>query len=109
MAFSSVRANAGTRLAPRALAPRLGARTMLVVQARSFRAGVGMLGTKAGMTTLFQDDGTAVPCTVIGFESDNYVTRKFTQEEDGYDAVQVRTSTLVPATAASQRWCYLVL
>ena len=47
------------------------------------------MGTKAGMTTIFQEDGTAVACTVIGFESSNYVTQLMTKESHGYDAVQV--------------------
>lgn len=93
MAFSSLRSNGGTRLVIRAPARPVFSRSpCLRIEARATRAGVGMLGTKAGMTTIFQEDGTAVPCTVIGFESPNYVTQKFTKEEHGYDAVQVRGS-----------------
>lgn len=90
-AFSSVRANAGQRVAIKAPAPVRASRACLTVQARSFRAGVGLMGTKAGMTTIFQEDGVAVPCTVIALESSNYVTQKFTKEQHGYDAVQVRS------------------
>ena len=89
MAFSSVRANQGTSLKVKAPAPRAGARKSFIVEARAARAGVGLMGTKAGMTTVFQEDGTAIACTVIGFESANYVTRVFTSDADGYDAVQV--------------------
>ena len=89
MAFSSVHANRGTRIEVRAPAPRNVARRNLVVEARAPRAGVGIMGTKAGMTTIFQEDGTAVACTVIGFESSNYVTGLMTKEAHGYDAVQV--------------------
>jgi hypothetical protein len=89
MAFSSVRANRGTRIEARSPVPRNVARRSLVVEARAPRAGVGIMGTKAGMTTIFQEDGTAVACTVIGFESSNYVTGVMTKEANGYDAVQV--------------------
>lgn len=89
MAFSSVQANRGTRLQVRAPIPRHVGRRNLVVEARAPKAGVGIMGTKAGMTTIFQEDGTAVPCTVIGFESSNYVTGVMTKESNGYDAVQV--------------------
>jgi large subunit ribosomal protein L3 len=58
---------------------------------------VGIMGTKAGMTTIFQEDGTAVPCTVIGFESPNYVTSVLTKEANGYDAVQVRCCCVLPS------------
>lgn len=90
MALSSVRARGGTRLVAKQPARRVRGRTCLTVEARSYRAGVGLMGTKAGMTTLFQENGDAVTVTVIGFESPNYITQKFTKDEHGYDAVQVR-------------------
>jgi hypothetical protein len=95
MALSSVSAFAGTRIVSRATVPRVAPRKTLVIEARAFRAGIGMLGTKAGMTTIFLEDGTAVGCTVIGFESPNYITQKFTKQEHGYDAVQVLTSSFI--------------
>lgn len=95
MAFSSVRANRGTALSSKAITPRGGARKSLVVEARATRAGVGLMGTKAGMTTVFQEDGSAVACTVIGFESANYITRVFTSDADGYDAVQVQPASYI--------------
>lgn len=51
-------------------------------------AGVGIFGTKAGMTTLYKD-GLAVPATVIALEEGNVVTQVKTGETDGYAAVQV--------------------
>lgn len=59
------------------------------------------MGTKAGMTTVFQEDGSAVACTVIGFESANYVTRVFTSDSDGYDAVQVCSVSVMASTAGA--------
>lgn len=41
------------------------------------------------MTTVFDKDGAAVPATVIGFESPNYVTQKLTTDKNGYSALQV--------------------
>lgn len=51
-------------------------------------AGVGVFGTKAGMTTLYVN-GLAVPATVIALEEGNVVTQVKTTETDGYNAVQV--------------------
>lgn len=48
----------------------------------------GILGKKIGMTSLFDDNGQAVPCTVIE-AGPCYVTHVKTKERDGYDAVQL--------------------
>jgi large subunit ribosomal protein L3 len=48
----------------------------------------GLLGKKIGMTQLFQDDGTAVPVTVIQ-AGPCVVVQKKTKQKDGYDAVQL--------------------
>ncbi len=45
----------------------------------------GVIGRKIGMTQLFLEDGSVVPCTVV--ESNVIVVGKRTQEKDGYDAV----------------------
>lgn len=45
----------------------------------------GVIGRKLGMTQIFTDDGTVVPCTVI--EARSVVVGKRTQEKDGYDAL----------------------
>ncbi len=49
---------------------------------------VGLIGRKLGMTTLFADDGTKVPVTVIQAGPCPVVQKK-TVEKDGYSAVQV--------------------
>ncbi len=48
----------------------------------------GILGKKIGMTSLFDDNGEAVPCTVIE-AGPCYVTQVKTSAKDGYDAVQL--------------------
>lgn len=45
----------------------------------------GVIGRKLGMTQIFQDDGTVVPCTVI--EARPVVVGKRTVAKDGYDAL----------------------
>ena len=87
--LTSVRANAGQQVALRTQVARVSRTPTLQVTARAQKAGVGLLGTKAGMTTIFQENGDAVPCTIIALESANYVTQIFNHKEHGYDAVQV--------------------
>lgn len=48
----------------------------------------GLLGKKKGMTQIFEDDGTAVPVTVIEVGPCTVVQVK-TEETDGYQAVQL--------------------
>jgi large subunit ribosomal protein L3 len=48
----------------------------------------GILGIKLGMTQVFGEDGTAVPCTVLQAGPCVVVQRR-TMEKDGYDAVQL--------------------
>lgn len=55
----------------------------------SLEVGVGVMGTKLGMMTYFQEDGMVVPVTVIGFKEGNIVTQVKTDSTDGYNAVQV--------------------
>jgi large subunit ribosomal protein L3 len=45
----------------------------------------GVIGRKLGMTQIFLDDGTVVPCTVV--EARPVVVAKRTQAKDGYDAL----------------------
>ena len=45
----------------------------------------GVIGRKLGMTQIFTEDGTVVPCTVV--ESQATVVGKRTKEKDGYDAL----------------------
>ena len=48
----------------------------------------GILGTKVGMTQIFNDEGKLVPVTVVSCEP-NVVLQKKTIENDGYEAVQL--------------------
>src|SRR5690625_3476498 len=48
----------------------------------------GILGRKIGMTQLFSETGEVVPVTVIEAEP-NVVLQKRTQENDGYEAIQI--------------------
>ena len=48
----------------------------------------GILGRKVGMTQVFQEDGTAVPVTVIQ-AGPCHVLQVRTLERDGYDAIQL--------------------
>jgi large subunit ribosomal protein L3 len=47
-----------------------------------------LLGTKIGMTQVFQEDGTVTPVTVIQ-AGPCVVTQKKSRESDGYDATQI--------------------
>lgn len=47
----------------------------------------GILGKKIGMTSIFDDKGESVPCTVIE-AGPCFVTQIKTKDKDGYDAVQ---------------------
>ncbi|ADZ89542.1 50S ribosomal protein L3 [Marinomonas mediterranea] len=49
---------------------------------------IQLVGRKAGMTRIFNEDGVSVPVTVIEVEP-NRVTQVKTAETDGYSAVQV--------------------
>lgn len=48
----------------------------------------GMIGKKIGMTSLFDENGKNLPCTVIEVEP-NVVTQIKNTETDGYEAVQL--------------------
>lgn len=48
----------------------------------------GLIGKKAGMTSVFDDDGNNVACTVVE-AGPNVVTQVKTEEPDGYNAVQL--------------------
>lgn len=47
-----------------------------------------ILGTKVGMTQIFNEDGKVIPVTVV-LAGPCVVTQKKTAENDGYEAVQV--------------------
>lgn len=48
----------------------------------------GLIGKKVGMTSIFLEDGTNIPCTVIE-AGPCVVTQVRTEEVDGYSAVQL--------------------
>lgn len=48
----------------------------------------GLIGRKLGMTSVFTEDGSCVPCTLIEV-GPCYVTAIKTKENDGYSAVQL--------------------
>lgn len=48
----------------------------------------GLIGRKVGMTSLFDEDGKNIPCTVIE-AGPCVVTQVRTKEVDGYDALQL--------------------
>jgi large subunit ribosomal protein L3 len=50
--------------------------------------GIGVIGRKVGMTSVFSEDGTMVPVSVVEIEP-NTVTALRTAERDGYTAVQL--------------------
>ena len=53
---------------------------------------IGIVGRKEGMTRIFNDEGGAVPVTVLSVEP-NRVTQMKTVDGDGYRAVQVTTGS----------------
>ncbi|XP_039070055.1 50S ribosomal protein L3-1, chloroplastic-like [Hibiscus syriacus] len=55
----------------------------------STKACIGVMGTKLGMMSYFETDGTVVPVTVVGFREGNIVTQVKTSVTDDYDVVQV--------------------
>ncbi|HMQ79052.1 MAG TPA: 50S ribosomal protein L3 [Ignavibacteria bacterium] len=48
----------------------------------------GLIGRKLGMTSVFTDDGSSVPCTLIE-AGPCYVTAVKTKDSDGYSAIQL--------------------
>lgn len=48
----------------------------------------GILGTKVGMTQIFNEDGKLIPVTVVACDP-NVVLQKKTVENDGYEALQL--------------------
>jgi large subunit ribosomal protein L3 len=57
---------------------------------------IGLIGRKAGMTRIFQEDGVSVPVTVIEV-TPNHVTQVKTVDRDGYAAVQVAAGKRKPS------------
>jgi len=55
----------------------------------------GLLARKLGMTRIFQDDGTAVPVTVLHVDNVRVVATR-TEEKDGYTALQLGLGNAKP-------------
>jgi large subunit ribosomal protein L3 len=55
----------------------------------------GLLGTKLGMTQVFDENNRVVPVTVVKAEP-NVVTQVRTEEKDGYTAVQLAAGAIDP-------------
>ena len=53
---------------------------------------IGIVGTKGGMTRVFDDTGRAIPVTVIEAKP-NRVVRVKSTEKDSYSALQVAYGT----------------
>lgn len=53
---------------------------------------IGLVGRKAGMTRVFNNDGVSIPVTVIEVDP-NRVTDIKTEDRDGYSAIQVTTGS----------------
>jgi large subunit ribosomal protein L3 len=51
---------------------------------------IGIVGRKCGMTRVFDENGVSTPVTVIEVTS-NRITQVKTQENDGYQAIQITT------------------
>ncbi|MCB9663363.1 MAG: 50S ribosomal protein L3 [Alphaproteobacteria bacterium] len=54
---------------------------------------MGLLGTKLGMTQLFQEDGNVLPVTVLQVGPCRVLQVKSTEGSDGYDALQLGFGT----------------
>ena len=48
----------------------------------------GIIGKKIGMTSVFDEDGRNIPCTIVE-AGPCVVTQKKTEDTDGYDALQL--------------------
>ena len=59
------------------------------------RTVAGVLGTKLGMTQVWDEENRLVPVTVVQI-APNVVTQIRTQETDGYGAVQIATGDIDP-------------
>ena len=57
---------------------------------------LGLVGRKIGMTRIFTEDGESIPVTVLEV-SGNRVTQVKTEENDGYNAIQVAFGSKKPS------------
>ena len=49
---------------------------------------IGLIGKKAGMSRLFQEDGTSIPVTIVSVAG-NFITDIKTSDRDGYSSVVI--------------------
>ena len=61
----------------------------------NYKVSKGLLGTKLGMTQVWNEQGKLVPVTVIEV-APNVVTQVRTSEKDGYSAVQIAAGQIDP-------------
>lgn len=59
------------------------------------KARTGMIAKKLGMSTVYQEDGSVIPVTVLEIE-DQFVVSVKTEEKDGYNAVQLSSGYRKP-------------
>jgi len=62
---------------------------------------IGVIGKKIGMTSIFTEDGTSLPVSVVEIQP-NTVTALRTIEQDGYTAVQLGAGTARKLTKPRQ-------
>lgn len=58
-------------------------------------ATTGVLGTKLGMTQVWDENNKVIPVTVVQV-SPNVITQIRTQDNDGYDAIQIAAGAIDP-------------
>jgi large subunit ribosomal protein L3 len=68
---------------------------MTVTVSPTVKTSKGLLGTKLGMTQVWDENNKLVPVTVIEI-SPNVVTQVRTEEKDGYSAVQIAAGAIDP-------------
>lgn len=66
-----------------------------MTESNKFRPATGLLGTKLGMTQVFDEKNRVVPVTVVK-AGPNVVTQIRTAERDGYEAVQLAFGAIDP-------------
>jgi large subunit ribosomal protein L3 len=66
-----------------------------MTESNKFRPAKGLLGTKLGMTQVFDEKNRVVPVTVVK-AGPNVVTQIRTAERDGYEAVQLAFGAIDP-------------
>ena len=63
----------------------------------------GLIGKKIGMTSIFDDQGKNVPCTVIE-AGPCVVTQIKTEDIDGYNSIQIGFGDKKEKNVQNQKW-----